>query len=231
MGASECEEKMTKRERVVYVVSADPPTTQALLAGLMSARGDCQLPIAISIAQAHHSLVRAIPVVILLDESAVEFEGPDRGAALEAAVAGLVEFAPVVAIAAPERQGELAFLISSGAIDFVARAGNFIPIAVGMVERRLFLAERPEPHSLEAAGRPTSDFGAVLRHEVNNPLTGILGNAELLVAEFRKKNGAHESSSALERARTIAELAVRLREAVRRISDDWETRHDQARSA
>jgi signal transduction histidine kinase len=222
---------MTMHERVVYLVCADPTATQALLVELIKARGDCQLPIAVSIAQAHRSFARATPIVILLDESAVEFEGADRGAALEAAVAGLTEFAPVVVIAAPERQCDLSFLISSGAVDFVARVGNFLPMAVGMVERRVRLAEQPEARTLELGGKPVSDFGAVLRHEVNNPLTGILGNAELLVAEFRKRNGASESSSALERARTIAELAVRLRETIRRISDDWETQHDQARSA
>ncbi len=27
----------------------------------------------------------------------------------------------------------------------------------------------------------TRDFGEVLRHELNNPLTGILGNAEMLL--------------------------------------------------
>jgi signal transduction histidine kinase len=31
------------------------------------------------------------------------------------------------------------------------------------------------------------DFGEVLRHELNNPLTGILGNAELLLVELRRK--------------------------------------------
>jgi hypothetical protein len=31
-------------------------------------------------------------------------------------------------------------------------------------------------------------FGEVFRHELNNPLTGILGNAELLLAEVRRKN-------------------------------------------
>jgi signal transduction histidine kinase len=28
----------------------------------------------------------------------------------------------------------------------------------------------------------------VLRHELNNPLTGILGNAELLLSEIRRKS-------------------------------------------
>jgi len=32
------------------------------------------------------------------------------------------------------------------------------------------------------------DFGEVLRHELNNPLTGILGNAELLLVEVHRNN-------------------------------------------
>jgi signal transduction histidine kinase len=34
----------------------------------------------------------------------------------------------------------------------------------------------------------TRDFGEVLRHELNNSLTGILGSAELLLVELRRKN-------------------------------------------
>jgi signal transduction histidine kinase len=65
------------------------------------------------------------------------------------------------------------------------------------------------------------DFGAVLRHELNNPLTGILGNAELLLVELRRTNAAlpEQAQSRLE---TIAELAVRMRETVRRLSEEWQ---------
>ena len=49
---------------------------------------------------------------------------------------------------------------------------------------------------------------------MNNPLTGILGNAELLLA---RREGL--SPAAVIRVETIAELAVlRLRETVRRLS-------------
>jgi signal transduction histidine kinase len=54
----------------------------------------------------------------------------------------------------------------------------------------------------------------MLRHEVNNPLTGILGNAELLLAR-RDQLPAY----AVARLRTIADLAIRIREAVRIFSD------------
>ena len=76
--------------------------------------------------------------------------------------------------------------------------------------------------SNESAG----DFGEILRHEVNNPLTGILGNTELLLARRDRL-----PASAIERLETIAELAVRLRETVRRLSNAWEEHHETARPA
>ena len=71
----------------------------------------------------------------------------------------------------------------------------------------------------------TEAFGEVLRHELNNPLTGILGNAELLLAEVRRTNDGHLPNGGQQRQETIAALAVRLRETVRRLSQDWETRN------
>jgi len=65
------------------------------------------------------------------------------------------------------------------------------------------------------------DFGEVLRHELNNPLTGILGNAELLLLEARRGK-LDLPLHALQRLETIAELAVRMRETVRHLSDRWE---------
>src|SRR5271169_661856 len=68
------------------------------------------------------------------------------------------------------------------------------------------------------------DFGEVLRHELNNPLTGILGNAELLLAEVHRKNDGTLPHGGEHRLETIAALAVRLRETVRRLSQEWEAR-------
>src|SRR5215472_13177637 len=71
---------------------------------------------------------------------------------------------------------------------------------------------------------PFEDFGEVLRHERNYPLTGILGNAELLLAEIRRKRDGRVPSGGEQRLETIATLAVRLRETVRRLSEEWEAR-------
>jgi signal transduction histidine kinase len=65
------------------------------------------------------------------------------------------------------------------------------------------------------------DFGELLRHELNNPLTGILGNAELLLVELQRQE-PQLPEQARARLETIALLAVRMRETVRRLSDDWQ---------
>jgi signal transduction histidine kinase len=68
--------------------------------------------------------------------------------------------------------------------------------------------------------------GEVLRPELNNPQTGILGNAELLLAEIHRKDDGQLPYGGRQRLETIAALAVRLRETVRRLSQEWESRRD-----
>ena len=59
------------------------------------------------------------------------------------------------------------------------------------------------------------DLGEVFRHEINNPLTGILGNAELLLSQLRDKL----PPLSVQRLETVVDLAVRLREKVRRLAE------------
>jgi hypothetical protein len=55
-------------------------------------------------------------------------------------------------------------------------------------------------------------------------LTGILGNAELLLAELRRQKSAPLSAPGVKRLETIAALTVRRRETVRRLSLACESR-------
>jgi signal transduction histidine kinase len=121
----------------------------------------------------------------------------------------------VVTVAAAQREAELGLLIASGSVDFVPRAGDFLHAAARAVQRRVQSLDCAEDAEL-SAGELSRDFGEILRHEVNNPLTGILGNAELLLARRDRLPAA-----AIERVETIADLAVRLRETVRRLSHAW----------
>jgi signal transduction histidine kinase len=205
-------------EHLVQIICANPELAREYIDEFQNAGESFHLRPIAWLAEARQA--RAEASVFLLDESGVEDQSKQ---ALKSAVGRLVEGAPVVVVAAPERQAELTFLLSSGAADFVARTGNFVPVAIGLVERRIRLAAAGilsyTLSSKDSSDEWSNDFGEILRHEVNNPLTGILGNAEMLLARRD-----HLPPSAIERLETIANLAVRLRETVRRLSSAVELR-------
>ena len=205
------------RSRTVQIVCADPELARRYLRELERGGALYELVLALSPTEAQRNVGQTGPVVTLLDESAVA-----PGDSLESSAALLCEIAPVVVVASPERQAELDTLIASGWLDFVPRNGEFVPVAAGLLERRMRRAELGRETAAPGEGESLEDFGELLRHEVNNPLTGILGNAELLLARRDRLPPA-----AVERLETIAELAVRLRETVRRLSHTWQERHDQ----
>jgi signal transduction histidine kinase len=202
-------------EHRIQIICTDPELTREYIHEIQNADESFHVRPIAWLAEAHQ--VRAEASVFLLDESGVDGQSQQT---LESAIDRLVEVAPVIVVAAPERQSELSFLLGSGAADFVARTGNFVPVAVGLVERRIRLAKAGAVcRSGSAREEWANDFGEILRHEVNNPLTGILGNAEMLLARRDRL-----PASAIERLETIAHLAVRLRETVRRLSSAAELR-------
>ena len=181
-----------------------------------------------SVAAARRILEEDAPGVILLEEDAVAGDGVEQKEprqSLEAVVAPLAVHAPVVVIGPAEKRGELAGLIEAGAADFVERKTDAFAEARGLIQQRLRQAFKEMGSALNTPDEGgEEDFGEVLRHELNNPLTGILGNAELLLAEIRRKKDGKIPGGGEQRLETIATLAVRLRETVRRLSQEWETR-------
>jgi len=145
---------------------------------------------------------------------------------LSEALAPLLSVAPVILLAPVDRQQEAAPLIVSGDVEFVARAGDFAPVLAAVIERRLRWAELSA--SLLGAQWPEfpDDLGSIFRHEINNPLTGILGNAELLLAHRERLSPVDT-----QRLQIVVDLAVRLRETIRRLSNQWESRTASAKSA
>jgi signal transduction histidine kinase len=212
---------MMDRSRILQIVCADPNLARRYLRELERGGAGCELVLAFSSPEAQRQAGQAAPLVTLLDESAV---APDDS--LGSAAARLGDSAPVVVVASRERQAELDAFIASGWLDFVSRSGEFVPVAAGLLERRMRGAEIGRATAPFPDREPPGDFGELLRHEVNNPLTGILGNAELLLARRERLPPA-----AVERLEIIAELAVRLRETVRRLSHTWQEQHDQVPSA
>jgi signal transduction histidine kinase len=152
------------------------------------------------------------PSVILLDDELLQ------GAPLCEFLRQLTKTAPVVLLAAAERQAEILRMVAEGELEFVARRGEFIPLAACLVERRMRWAQR----SASSEGSPWADMpddvAEIFRHEINNPLTGILGNAELLLS-----HGVRLPAADTQRLQTVVDLAVRLRETIRRMSDAWDS--------
>jgi signal transduction histidine kinase len=224
---------MNQTARQIVLVSADAALCHVLEADLKSADPAFEVTTLADPEEAKRSARQAqalgTAAVILLDESALP---PARGHSerteqLEAAAAALAGIAPVVVLAGPEHQAELATLVAEGAADFVARADGFPAIVVALLERRLRAGE-PGQHPA-ASLFEGEDFGETLRHELNNPLTGILGNAELLLAEIRRRADGRLPEAALQRLETITDLAMRMRETIRRLSALWESQHDPVR--
>ena len=101
------------------------------------------------------------------------------------------------------------------------------PWLASLIERRLRWAEQIEARSWALRGRNCrADLASIFRHEINNPLTGILGNAELLLAHRERLTPVDT-----QRLQTVVDLAVRLRETIRRLSNAWENRPPSAKSA
>jgi signal transduction histidine kinase len=219
---------MGNREQTILLVSNDAGTCAAMRREFGSNGSPVRVAAVSSLAAAHRILEKDAPAVIFLEQDSLsaESDGP-RGMApsLEAVVGPLAVHAPVVVLGPLEKRAELAGLINAGAADYVARKANYLAEARGLIQRRLRLAQQASGYAAETFDVVDEDFGEVLRHELNNPLTGILGNAELLLAEIHRTSEGRIPHGAEQRLETIAGLAVRMRETVRRLSQEWESRH------
>lgn len=137
----------------------------------------------------------------------------------------LSAIAPVILVAPLEWQTEIATLVASGDVDFVARVGDFVPLAASLIGR--WISKVPKPDSFAGSFQTESagNMREIFRHEINNPLTGILGNAELLLAHRDRL-----PTGDTQRLQTVVDLAVRLRETIRRLSNSWEAQSQSAKS-
>jgi signal transduction histidine kinase len=208
-------------QRLVLLGTADEATVQRISAALVESGQLCDFVAAINLPKMHEALRLCAPTVVLLDDRML------GNASLEETLLRLTEFAPVALVAAPERCDEVSRWVVRGDVEFIARVGDFAPLASVILLRRIRWAERAD----SIVGVPwkefPADFGSILRHEINNPLTGILGNAELLLAHY----GDQLPEAARQRLETVVDLAVRLREATRRLSNGLESDRQPLSSA
>jgi len=232
---------MQPSEQMILLVSDDAVLCAAARLELETRQQGLRVAAVSTIEAARRIVQDASPAVILLEETSVGV-GPDgpRGKAplLDAAVSSLAAYAPVIVLGVAGRERQLSEVIAGGAADYVARKEGYLPVTLDLLERRLRQSqgiltgavERVAPGNTATVKFASEDFGEVLRHELNNPLTGILGNAELLLAEVRRESNGKLPQGGQQRIETIAALAVRLRETVRRLSLQWEARQSEMHS-
>lgn len=180
------------------VATPDAEAAERIAAELRKLGRAGQLAIVRSLAELQRAWPEQNPETMLLDDRLL------RGLPLIQALVPFEARFPVILLAALDRQTEAAPLVANGAIEYVARTGHFHALAAALVERQL----RARADARDA------DIGEIFRHEINNPLTGILGNAELVLAHRE-----HFSPLETKRLETVVDLAVRLRETIRRLSN------------
>jgi signal transduction histidine kinase len=213
-------EMVVSTRRSALIGTADPTLAERLARETKRYAGFGAISLAPDFTELRHQLAICSPRVILVDEEIL------GGAHLAELLRELTAAAPVILVAGVARQNDVAKLVAEGDVDFVLRTGDFAALAVNLVERRLRWAERSEtPLGAPWTALP-ADSAAIFRHEINNPLTGILGNAELVLSHRDRIPPADR-----QRLQTIVDLAVRLRETTRRLGNTWESHAQSLKSA
>ncbi|MGH9690942.1 MAG: histidine kinase dimerization/phospho-acceptor domain-containing protein [Candidatus Acidiferrales bacterium] len=191
---------------------ADPAVAQRLATDVARWAIAPAVSVASSLARLCELSQRTLPEVIALEIELLQ------GQPLLESMRPLIATAPLIVVGAAEHQEELADLVAAGNLDFVARVGEFIPLVAALIVRRWRCWARMRESAVAPAwAGPPAGISEIFRHEINNPLTGILGNSELVLAHRE-----HLSGVQIQRLQTVVDLAVRLRETIRRLSDAWE---------
>lgn len=242
---------MGEARQTILVISNDALLCAAIRRDLEMRRPEVRVSAVSGIAAALRIMETAAPSAILLAAESPDYlldglpDGPPdhsqvaasgeklHGAipALGAAFTALAGYAPIVVMGQASWEPGLQALIAAGEADYVPRSEGCIAIAAGLLERRLAQVKPLAVADSNLTEDWEKDFAEVLRHELNNPLTGILGNAELLLSEITRRNDGQLPSGGLQRVETIAALAMRMRETVRQLSQEWEARSEAVRSA
>ena len=124
-----------------------------------------------------------------------------------------------IVIVEPGLEEWLAGWLDHRHVDYLLKAGDFVrllpPLVRKHLTRRELEARLAEMARVVAALR---ELTAAVRHELNNPLTGVLGNAELVLQHRRGL-----SAENIRRLEGIVELAVRMRQYLKELHFGLET--------
>jgi signal transduction histidine kinase len=110
---------------------------------------------------------------------------------------------PVLILLSPGEEDAASSLLAHDHIDFMVRTGAHLPLLAAWL-----------PRALRRRQLGWEEIGRLVRHEINNPLTGVLGNAELILA------GPNSLPAPVRnRLSVIVNLAVRMRDVVRTLEE------------
>jgi DNA-binding response OmpR family regulator len=123
----------------------------------------------------------------------------------------------ILVVTGRDKAADLEAVLAAGADDYLSKptSGQRLVARMRIAERRMALdtQHRALEESLRRA-RYLAGIGEAtvgLKHEINNPLTGILGTAELLMLELQQKgHSTVDVETIIEQARRISELVKRL---------------------
>ncbi|MGH9685820.1 MAG: hypothetical protein ACRD5K_01855, partial [Candidatus Acidiferrales bacterium] len=125
-------------ERGALLGVADASLAERLARSIPPIGEPCDAAIASSLLHVRLLASRNRPEAILIDDCLV------AGEALPDALLPLIVIAPVILLAAPGRQAEAARLVADGDLEFVARTGDFVPLAASLLARRMRWARMSE---------------------------------------------------------------------------------------
>ena len=123
----------------------------------------------------------------------------------------------ILVVTGRDKAADLEQVLEAGADDYLSKptTGQRLVARMRIAERRMALdaKHRSVEESLRRA-RYLAGIGEAtvgLKHEINNPLTGILGTAELLMMELKQKGyPTADVETIIEQAKRITELVQRL---------------------
>ncbi len=124
-----------------------------------------------------------------------------------------------IVIAEPGLEEWLGGWLDHRHVDCLLKAGDFVRLLPPLVRKHL--TRRELEARLAEMGRVVAavrELTAAVRHELNNPLTGVLGNAELVL---QHRQGL--SPENIRRLEGIVELAVRMRQYLKELHLGLET--------
>ena len=123
----------------------------------------------------------------------------------------------ILVVTGRDKAADLEAVLEAGADDYLSKptTGQRLVARMRIAERRMALdaTQRSLEERLRRA-RYLAGIGEAtvgLKHEINNPLTGILGTAELLLLDLRQRGiPTADVETIIEQARRISDLVKRL---------------------